>query len=177
MDWAVDINWGETFKPDVSLFEIVLRGSIMYLFIFGLLRFVFKREAGIVATTDLLVIVFLADAAQNAISAEYTSITDGIMLVLTICFWSFAINWLTFHSTLVARFTTPEPLKLVEEGKILYRNLRKELITEDELMTQLRKQGSDDIKNVKVAYMEPDGAISIVTNDEKATGAPERKAV
>lgn len=177
MEWAVDIDWSETFTPDVSLLEIVLRGSIMYLFIFGLLRFVFKREAGVVAMTDLLVIVFLADAAQNAISAEYTSITDGMVLVLTICFWSYAINWLTFHSALIARFTTPPPLKLIEEGRILYRNLRKELITEEELMTQLRKQGSDDVKNVKVAFMEPDGSISVVTNDEQATGTPERKVV
>ncbi len=177
MDWALDFDWSETFAPDVPLLEIVLRGSIMYLFIWALLRFVFKREAGVVAMADLLVIVFIADAAQNAIAAGYTSISDGIVLVLTICFWSYAINWLSYHSAVMARFTAPPPLKLVEDGRILWRNLRKELITEDELETQLRKQGCDDVKDVKVAYMEPDGSISVVTNDEKGTGTPERKAV
>jgi uncharacterized membrane protein YcaP (DUF421 family) len=113
--------------------------------------------------TDLLVVVLVADAAQNGMTAEYTSITEGLVLIGTIIFWSYALNWLGFKSRWIGRLVHPPPLELVRDGRILRRNMEKELIQEDELMSQLRQQGVDDIADVKRAYIEGDGHISVVT--------------
>src|SRR5690606_22918530 len=75
--WPSD--WESILMPSTPLVEILVRGSLVYLALFALLRFVLKRETGTLGTTDLLVIVLLADAAQNALADDYTSIPDGII--------------------------------------------------------------------------------------------------
>jgi len=145
------------------MLEIFLRGTIMYLALFAMLRVVLKREAGAIGVTDLLVIVLVADAAQNAMSADYTSITEGVVLVGVILFWSYALNWAGFRVPWVGRLVHPPPLELIKDGRMLRRNMEKELISEQELMSQLRQQGVDDIADVKRACIEGDGHISVVT--------------
>lgn len=83
MDHLWHIDWAKAFTPTTPL-EIVLRGSLVYLALFILMRFILRREAGTFGITDLLVVVLIADAAQNAMANDYTSITDGILLVGTI---------------------------------------------------------------------------------------------
>jgi len=74
----VDLNLRDLFLPDVSLLEIVVRGTLIYLGLFALIRFVLRREAGTVGIADLLMIVLMADAAQNGMAAEYHSLTAGL---------------------------------------------------------------------------------------------------
>jgi len=156
-------DWNDVFVPSLPVLEVIVRGTIMYLVLFTMLRVVLKREAGAVGVTDLLVIVLVADAAQNAMSADYTSITEGIVLVAVILFWSYALNWLGFRVAWIGRLVHPPPLELVKDGRMLRRNMGKELISEEELMSQLRQQGVDDIADVRSACMEGDGHISVVT--------------
>lgn len=165
MDLLFDFDWQRIFVPSVSLVEIVLRGSLMYLILFTILRFVLKREAGAVSITDLLVVVLIADAAQNGMAADYTSITEGMVLVGTIVFWSYILDWLGYSFPALQNFVHPPPLQLVKEGQPLWRNMRRELITEDELMTQLRRAGVEELNQVRAAYMEGDGHISIIAYD------------
>jgi uncharacterized membrane protein YcaP (DUF421 family) len=155
------INWQEILLPDTPLIEIFIRGSIVYLSLFCLLRLVLKRQSGALEISDLLVIVLIADAAQNAMAGGYHSVPDGILLVSTLIFWSFALDWLGYHFPFIQKFIHPAPLQLIREGKILIKNMRRELITKDELMSQLREQGIHTIEEVKEAYMEGDGKISI----------------
>lgn len=75
------INWKDVFVPNLSIAEIVLRGTLVYLGLFALLRLVLNRQAGTLSTTDLLVVVLIADAAQNGMANEYKSITAGLILV------------------------------------------------------------------------------------------------
>lgn len=157
-----DIDWARVLLPDTPLLEIVVRGTIMYMTLFVLLRVVLRRQAGAMGITDLLVVVLLADAAQNGLAGAYQSIADGTVLVATIIFWSYAFDWLGFHFPLFQRFLQPPPLPLVRNGHLLRRNMRHELITLDELMSQLREQGVSDLKQVEAAFMEGDGHISCV---------------
>ncbi len=172
-----DVEWGRTFLPDTPLLEIFLRGTVVYLVLFGLLRIVLRRESGAVGITDLLVVVLLADAAQNAMADDYTSIPDGVLLVATIAFWSHALNWLGFRYAFIQQLVHPAPLKLVEDGRLLRRNMRRELVTEDELLSQVRLQGIKSISQVEEAYIEGDGRISVVARDGKSNGNGDRLTV
>jgi uncharacterized membrane protein YcaP (DUF421 family) len=160
--------------PSVPVIELVVRGSLVYLVLFALLRLVLKRVAGTFSLGDLLMIVLLADAAQNAMSAGYTSVTDGIILVATIIFWSYALDWLGHRSPRFEKLLHPPPLPLVRDGQMLARNMRRELITVDELMSHLREQGVEDVREVQSAFMEGDGRISVVRRDGEATRQPEQ---
>ena len=169
------MDWKSIFLPDVSIFEIMLRGSLMYISLFILLRVILKRQTGTLGMTDLLLITLLADASQNAMAGEYKSLPDGIGLVATIIFWNYLFDWLSFRSEWFARLIEPAPLALIKNGKLLRRNMRQELITDAELMTQLREQGLDDVAKVKEAYIESDGRISVIQKKQKQHERPERK--
>lgn len=171
------VDWKEMLSLDTPILEIFLRGSITYLSLFILLRFILKRQAGAVGITDLLVIVLIADASQNAMASNYRSITDGILLVLTIVFWSYVLNWLGYQVPQLQSFIYPPPLPLIKHGRLLRQNMRKELITEGELMTQLREQGIDDITRVKAAHIEGDGYISVVTYSQTDSIKRDRRTI
>jgi len=167
MDLFFKVDWHRLFFPSLSIAELFIRGSVVYLVLFSLLRHLPNRQMGAVGITDLLVVLLFTNAAQNAMASNYTSITDGLILVATVVFWSYALNWLNYRFPALQRFFTPPPLILVKNGKIIRRNMRREMITENELMSQLRKQGVDDMDVVKQAFMEADGSISVIEDESK----------
>lgn len=152
----------KAFTPDVSLFEMVARGAIIYLAIFVLLRVMMRGRLGSMTVSDLLVLVIIADAAQNAISANYTSITDGIVLVATIIGMSVLFDLIGYHVPSLRPYLHPERKPLVINGRVMRKVLAAELMTEDELMTQLRLAGTEHINEVKAAYLEGNGEISVI---------------
>ena len=156
-------HWQTMFTIDTPLLEIFIRGTVIYLGMFLMLRVVLKRQTGGVSTTDVLVIVMLADAAQNGMAGTYQSIPDGLALVATIIFWSYSIDWLGFHFPWLEKLLEPAPLPLIRNGTMLRRNMRHELITTEEMMAHLRAQGIEDIRRIKLACIEADGKISIIT--------------
>lgn len=176
MENFFDLEWGTIFLPATPILEIFLRGSVIYLTLFFLLRFVLKREASGIGITDVLVVVLLADAAQNALADDYRSIPDGILLVATIIFWSYALNWLGYRFPVIEKLVHPPPLLLVEDGKMHKRNMRKEFITEEELKTMLREQGIEDIAQAKKVFLEGNGQISVVSANEERHNPPKKKA-
>jgi uncharacterized membrane protein YcaP (DUF421 family) len=153
--------------PDVSLFEIIVRGVITYFTIFVLLRVVLRGRTSAVAMSDLLVIVLIADAAQNAMAAQYNTITDGLVLVATIVLCSFTVDWVGYRYEPVRRFVHPERKPLIVNGRVMRKVLQEELITEDELYTQLRLNGIEDIQEVKAAYLEGNGEVSVIKRETR----------
>jgi uncharacterized membrane protein YcaP (DUF421 family) len=169
------MDWESIFLPDVPLLEIILRGSLTYIALFILLRVVLKRQTGSLGMTDLLLVTLIADASQNAMAGEYQSFPAGIVLVSTIIFWSYAFDWLSFRFDWFSRLIEPAPLLLIKDGKMLRKNMRKELITEEELMSQLREQGLDDLEKVKEAFIESNGQFSVVQHEQKPQRKTKRK--
>jgi uncharacterized membrane protein YcaP (DUF421 family) len=165
--WEVD--WSGMFVPTRSVLEMFLRGTTMYFVVVALLRLVVKRQTGGVGRTDILVIVLLAEIAGPGFTAAYVSVVEGTVLVATVLFWSYAIEWLIYRFPNFERFFQPPPLLLIENGRMLPKNMRSELITKDELMTQLREEGIAELSDVKEACMESDGMISIIKVDRSGT--------
>ena len=153
---------GKAFTPDVSLLELVVRGAIMYFSIFILLRVILRGRTSAVTMSDLIVMVMIADAAQNAMSSNYTSVTDGLVLVATIVVCSFLVDWLAFHFEVVRNFVHPERTALVMDGRVLRKALADELMTEGELMTQLRLHEVEELADVKAVYLEGNGEVSVI---------------
>lgn len=167
------IDWNVMFVPTRSLLEFVIRGSLMYLLILVGFR-IFRREAGELSVSDLLVVVLIADAAQNGMADEYKSVTEGVTVVATIFGWNFLLDWLAYRSRFVYRLLHPPSLLLVRNGHIQGRNLRSELITRQDLLAQLREQGVEDVRSVKKAYLESDGRVSVIRNDPHQS-SPQRE--
>jgi len=162
MDKLWTIDWHGMFMPHGSLLELVLRGTVMYLVIFLLLRVVLKRQVGGIGPTDILVVVLLAEVAGPGFSKEYKSVAEGAVLIGTVLFWSYALDWLQHRFPAIERLVREQPLKLIENGRLLRRNMASELVTHEELMAQLREKGIEKVADVKVAFMEADGRVSVV---------------
>lgn len=156
---------GAALVPDVSLFETVVRGVLTYAAIFVLLRVILRGRTSAVTVSDLLVLVLIADAAQDAMSAGYESITNGIVLVATIVLCSFSVDWLAHRSERVRRFVHPDRKPLIRDGRIMRKVLQEELLTDEELLTQLRLNGVESVEEVKAAYLEGNGEISVIKRE------------
>jgi uncharacterized membrane protein YcaP (DUF421 family) len=169
------IDWHNLLVPSVSLLELVLRGSVIYLGILALMR-VLRRDAGALSTADLLVVVLVADAAQNAMASEYHSITEGVVLVATIFGWNYLLDWLGYRYPWFHSLLHPAPLLLVKDGRIHRRNLRSEMLTMGDLKEQLREQGVAELAEVKRCYLEADGRLSVIrqSGDDQPPAEPKR---
>ena len=174
MHLVAAVDWRAMFVPTVSLLEIVLRGSLLYVVILALLR-ILRRDAGTMGTADLLVIVLVADAAQNAMAADYKSITEGVVLVATIFGWNYLLDWLAYRSKAIYRLLNPKPLPLIKDGTVLRRNLKSEMLTHGDLMEQLREQGIEKVAQVKRCYLEADGRLSVVKQEPSEDGPNRRR--
>jgi uncharacterized membrane protein YcaP (DUF421 family) len=157
--WRID--WSELFVPSGSLVEIAVRGSTLFLALFFILRLLPRRQIGSLGVSDLLVIVLIADAAQNGLSGEYKSITEGIVLVATILFWNWVIDTLDYRFPTLG-LNGSAPRLVVSNGRLLRKNMDKERLSEEQLMSHLREQGVEDLELVRKAYVEGDGQISVI---------------
>jgi uncharacterized membrane protein YcaP (DUF421 family) len=156
------MDWTALFGISVSPLELMIRGTAVYWFLFLIFRFVIRRDVGAIGVADIIVLVIIADAAQNAMAGEYRTITEGFVLILTIVGWNVLLDWANFRFAWVRKWAAPPPLTLIRDGVVLQRNLRREFISTDELDAKLREHGIEAVKDVRTAYMESDGTVTVV---------------
>lgn len=156
------LHWSELFGLSVPPLELVVRGSALYLFLLVLFRVVIKRRMGAIGMADILVLVIISDASQNAMAGEYKTVTDGFILIGTIIGWNYLFDWACFQFPRIGRLLEPQPLLLIDEGRVLWRNLRVEYVSEDELRSKLRENGVEDPREVRKAYLESDGQFTVI---------------
>lgn len=155
------IDWHSVFVPRVSLLELMFRGSAMYLGLFFAMRFS-RRIVGGISTADLLIVVLVADASQNAMSSDYHSITEGAVLVGTIFAWNYILDWLEYRFPALRPLLEGKPLPLIRNGRVNRHSLRSEMITIAELRAQLREHGIEHFAQVKQCSLEADGHLSVI---------------
>ena len=167
MAWALhmpcmlDIDWIKLFVPASSLAEIFVRGSVIYLVLFLVMRFLPRRAIGSMSASDILVIVLISETVSNAMQGGADTITDGLLLAAVVVGWATLIDFLDFKLP-SWHIASAGPLEMVRDGKVLAKNLAREHVTEDEVMTQLRHHGLASAKDVVVAYLEGDGHLSVI---------------
>jgi uncharacterized membrane protein YcaP (DUF421 family) len=167
--WLLQIDWGKLFLPEMSLAEVLIRGTFVYVTLVLLLRVILKRQAGKVALSDLLVISIVAGVCRNPLVRDAYSITDGLLVVVVVLFWSYAMDWLSYYVPVIHALLHPKPVPLVRDGVALEDNLRHELVTDHQLYCQLRRHGIRDLARVAEAWMEGDGQVSVIKKSEAVT--------
>jgi uncharacterized membrane protein YcaP (DUF421 family) len=158
-------DFAELFSFTVNPLELVVRGTLIYVGLVLLFRFALQRDLVGLGVADVLFIALLADAAQNGMAGEYRSVSDAIVLLGTLAFWNAAMNFATFRWPSMRWLLEARTLELIRDGRVLRRNLKREWITVDELMSQLRAKGIEDVARVKLAVLESDGELSILEKE------------
>jgi uncharacterized membrane protein YcaP (DUF421 family) len=161
------LNWDDILGFSVSPWELVLRGTLMYWFLFLLFRIVVRRHVDGIALSDILLVVIVADAAQNGMSGDYRTFPEGAVLVATLVFWNTVIDWLAFRFEALERLLQPPPLVVIRHGHVIRRNLRKELISDAELMAKLREHGVTNVSEVRAAFIETNGSITVIQREPR----------
>jgi uncharacterized membrane protein YcaP (DUF421 family) len=154
------------FSFSVSPLKLMLRGRLMYWFLFIVFRFILRRDVGSLGISDFLLVVILGDAAQNGMIGSATSAIDGMVLIGTLAFWSYRHDFMSFQFPVMQRFTSAPRLCLVRDGKLLRRNMRREFITDEELNAKIRQEGVEDIATVKRIDLKTDGEMSLIRQDQ-----------
>lgn len=155
-------------QVSVPWWEFVLRGVVVYAFLFAALRLTGKRQVGQLAPFDLILLLILSNAVQNSMNAGDNSLVGGLISAATLI----AINWLvayiTYKSPRAERWFEGESLTLVENGRIVVPTVADEHITERELMTALRLNGAFKLDDIRSATLETNGHVSVWLKDAAA---------
>jgi len=155
-------KWSAMMVPDFPVLEIFVRGTIIYLALYFALRGILKRESAGVGISDVLVIVLIADAVQNGMAGSYTSVSDALVLAITIIGWDWFLSFLAFRFPRMRWLIRPKPILLIRNGKLIEHSAQRELLTTDEIEAHLREQGIESIEGAREAWIESTGAITAI---------------
>jgi uncharacterized membrane protein YcaP (DUF421 family) len=144
--------------------DIAIRALVLYAFIIFLMRVLGRRELSSMSPVDLVLLIVLGDAIQQGLTQDDYSVTGAIIAASTIAVIQVASSYISFRSRRARRVLEGEPIVVVQEGKLIERNLKRERMTPDEIAEQMRTQQISSFDEVKWAIIENSGQISFVKN-------------
>lgn len=150
---------------EAALF-IFLRCIIVYVALLVLLRIAGKREVGQMTPFDLVVLLLISNAVQNAMTGPDTSVGGGMVAAATLIGVSLLFSRLSLRNQRLRRFMDGTPTILVRHGQVFHQNLRKEGMTYDELLAAMREHECSTIEEVELAMLEIDGEVSVIRSEE-----------
>ena len=145
-----------------SALGIIVRTTIVYLIILIGLRLAGKREIGQMTVFDLVVLLLIANAVQNAMVGPDTSLVGGILAAVVLLLVNAAVAGLRLRSPRLRRLVEGTPTLLVLHGEVIPQHMRREGIDEESLLVALREHGVAEISEVEMAVLEIDGSISVI---------------
>ena len=149
------------------MWELVLRALVVYVALLVALRIFGKREVGQFTVFDLVFVLLVANALQPAMTGPDYSLTGGLVLIVALVGANFIVGQLD-RVPMIHRLFTPEPSVVIRDGKYIKPMMEREGITQDEIEMAIREHGLEGSKNVKLAVLEADGSISVVSTDSEA---------
>ena len=152
--------------------EKILRPILVYLALLLAFRFLSKRDLTQSTTFDLLIVLLLSNIVQNALIGEDNSVLGSLAGALTLLLLSTALNRFTAKSIKARRILEGEPILLVHNGRILDENMTKHAISRPDLNGGLRAQNMITLGDVRYAFLELDGTISVIRKSEQS-GTPD----
>jgi uncharacterized membrane protein YcaP (DUF421 family) len=155
--------------PEVSVGEKIVRALIVYFFLLIMFRVLGKRQVGQMTPFDLIVLLILSNVLQNAMIGPDNSVLGGMIGALTILAVNWGVSRIAFDSPRFERAIEGVPTVLIHDGKFVEGNLRKETISKEDLMSNLRTQGCFSLAEVETAVLEPSGKISLMKREHPRT--------
>ena len=153
------------FKLSIPWWELVIRSFIIYAVFFVGLRVFGKRELGQFTVFDLVLVLLVANALQPAITGPDNSVTGGAIIIAVLLLINRGVAMLRSYWPAFDRLVEPPPTVVCHEGKILQQNLEKEGLSVNDVEMALREHGVEKISDCKLAVLENDGSISVVSSD------------
>jgi len=153
-----------------TLLDVALRTSVVYFALLIGLRLTGTRQLGQMSTFDLVLLLIIANAVQNAMVGPDTSLAGGLVAAGVLIAWHRVIDWWRLRSRGISKLLTGEGIMLIHAGRILQEHCVRAGITHDELRQALREHGVASVQDVMLAVLEPDGAISVVRYDDIKPG-------
>jgi uncharacterized membrane protein YcaP (DUF421 family) len=146
--------------------DIVLRGIFVFFFLYVLMRIIGRRELGSLEPFDLILLIILGDAVQQGLTQDDYSLTGAMLAIGTIAVLQVSMSFLNFRFPGLRPLLDGEPVIVLQDGKPMERNMRRERVTMDDLTEAARKQGIGKLDDVAWGVMETSGEISFVKKSD-----------
>lgn len=154
------------FSLQTPWWELLLRGSLVYLALFLIFRLSGKRQVGQLTPFDLVLLLIISNAVQNAMVGPDTSLVGGLIVAVVLILWNRLLGYLSTRSHRLERLIEGRPEVVVHRGRVYDDVLRRNDISLDELRAALRRNGAFDISEVEYALLETNGALSVKKRDQ-----------
>lgn len=146
--------------------DIIVRASIMFAILYGLLRLLGKRELGQMTPFELVLLVVLGDLIQQGVTHNDFSLTGASLAIGTFAFWGLLLGWITYRFPATKNVLDGEPRVLVRDGKYLHENFHRDRLTLAEVQSEMRLAGIARVTDVAWAILEPQGKISFIRKSD-----------
>ena len=142
--------------------DLALRAIFLYAFVNLLMRVTGRRELSTLSAIDLVLLIILGDAIQQGLTQDDYSVTGAVIVVSTIAAMQVGTSYLSFRSRRARRVLEGEPIVIVQDGKLIERNLKRERLTEDEVAEEMRAQQIASVEDVEWGILETNGTMSFI---------------
>jgi uncharacterized membrane protein YcaP (DUF421 family) len=146
----------------IPIWEFIVRGAVVYVFLLVLLRLTGKRQVGQLATFDLVLLLILSNAVQNSMNGGDSSLVGGLISAVTLVVLNHLVGAATSSSKVIETFVEGRPQVLVHNGRIYVDVLRRSQLTRHELDSAIRSAGCTGVEEVHVAVLETNGSITVL---------------
>ena len=148
--------------------DIVLRATAMFAFLYVLIRLLGKRELGQMTPFELVLLIVMGDLIQQGVTHNDFSLTGGLLAICTFAFWALILSWTTYLFPKAKDLLDGAPRVIVRDGELIAENMRRDRLTRDEILSEMRLAGIARLSSVAWAILEPQGKISFIRKDDQA---------
>ena len=149
--------------PQESVLDLFIRGIVVYLGLFALLRIIGKKHVGELSPFDLVVLLVISETVDGSLIGDDHSLTGGLISAATLVVVVQLVGYFTWRFKTVEKFVDGLPRILVRHGHVCDDTLNREQVTRSELLESLRREGHSSLTNVRFAVLETDGSITIAS--------------
>jgi uncharacterized membrane protein YcaP (DUF421 family) len=142
--------------------DLVIRATVVFFFVFLVTRVVGRRELSQLEPFDLILLVVVGDLVQQGVTQSDESVTGALIVIATIALLSIGVSWISFRSRRVRTITEGEPIVLVQDGRPIERNMRRERITLEDIQEEARQAQISSVADLRWAILEDGGRISCI---------------
>ena len=142
--------------------DLVIRATVVFVFVFVLTRVMGRRELASLAPLDLILLIILGDALQQGLTQDDYSVTGAVLVVGTLAVLQVFTSWFAYRFPWSRRALEGEPLIVVEDGKPIERNLKRERLTVEEVAESARLHEIGSLDEIRWAVLERNGELSFI---------------